>query len=44
MLYKKIIIVTTYDLVVDNLWEIWEPLVLEHSFDFFLAFWKALSS
>ena len=36
--------VTTYDLGTDNLWDVWEPLVLEHSFEVFPAFRKASSS
>ena len=41
---KKIIVVTTYDLETDDLWEVWEPLVLEHFLDVFPAFRKAFSS
>ena len=41
MLYKKIIVVTTYYLGADNLWDIWEPLVLEHFLDFLSVFRKA---
>ena len=41
---KRIIVVTTYYFVTDNLWDIWELLVLEHLFDFFSAFRKAPSS
>ena len=37
---KKIIVVTTYDLGTDDFWNVWEPLVLEHSLDVFLAFRK----
>ena len=35
---------TTYHLGADDLWDIWEPSVLEHSLDFFPALWKASSS
>ena len=38
---KKIIMVMTYHLGADDLWDIWEPSVLEHSFDFFSALQKA---
>ena len=33
--------VTTYDLVANDLWDIWKPLVLEHPLNFFPAFQKA---
>ena len=33
MPYKRIIVVTIYDLGTDDLWDLWEPLVLEHSLD-----------
>ena len=36
--------VTTYNLGMDDLWDIWEPLVLEHAFDVFPAFRKVSSS
>ena len=38
---KRIIVVTTYHLEADDVWDIWEPLVLKHSLEFFLALWKA---
>ena len=41
---KRIIVVTTYNLVADDFWDIWEPSILEHSFNFFPAFRKASSS
>ena len=41
---KKIIVVTTYHLGADNLWDIWELSLLEHSFDFFPALRKIFSS
>ena len=37
---KKIIVVTTYDLRTDDLWDIRESLKLEYSLDNFPAFWK----
>ena len=36
--------VTTDDLKTDNLWDVWEPLVLEYSLDVLSAFRKASSS
>ena len=36
--------VTTYDLETDDLWDVWEPLVLEYSLNIFPAFRKASSS
>ena len=44
MPYKRIIVVTTYDLKTDDFWDVWEPLVLEHSLDVLLAFRKPSSS
>ena len=44
MFCKRIIIVTTYHLGADDLWDIWEPSVLEHSLDFLPALRKASSS
>ena len=44
MPYKRIIVVTTYHLGADNLWDIWEPLVLKHSFDVLPVLRKAYSS
>ena len=41
---KRVIVVATYDLVVDGFWDIWEPSVLKYSFDFFPVFRKASSS
>ena len=41
---KRIIVVTTYDLGTDDLWDVWEPLVLEHSLDVLPTFRKASSS
>ena len=38
---KRIIMVTTYDLGTDDLWDVWEPLVLEHSLDVLPALRKA---
>ena len=35
---------TTYDLGTDDLWDVWEPLVLEHSLDVLPTFQKAFSS
>ena len=36
--------VMTYDLGTDDLWDVWKPLVLEHSLDVLPAFRKASSS
>ena len=36
--------VITYHFGIDNFWDIWETLVLEHSFDVFPALQKACSS
>ena len=36
--------VTTYDLETDDLWDVWELLVLEHSLDVLLTFRKASNS
>ena len=44
MPYKRIIMVTIYYLGADDLWYIWEFLVLEHSVNIFLALQKAFSS
>ena len=44
MFYKKIIMVTTYHLKTDNLWDICKPLVLEYSLDVFLVLQEAYSS
>ena len=44
MPYKRIIVVTTYHLRVDDLWDIYEPLILEDSFDVLAALRKAPSS
>ena len=44
MSYKKIIMVTTYHLKANDLWDIWEPLVLEHFLDFLPALRKASRS
>ena len=41
---KRIIVVTTYDLGTDDFWDVWEPLVLEHSLDVLPALRKASSS
>ena len=41
---KRIIVVMTYDLGTDDLWDVWEPLVLEHSLDVLSTFRKAFSS
>ena len=32
---------TAYHLKADDLWDIWEPLVLEYSLDIFLVLWEA---
>ena len=44
MFCKWIIVVRTYDLVTDNIWDVWEASVLEHSFDVLPLFWKVCSS
>ena len=44
MLCKRIIVVTTYHLRVDDLWDIWELSVLEHSLDVLSVLWEAYSS
>ena len=44
MSYKKIIVVTTYQLRADDLWNIYKPLVLEQSLDVFPVLQKACSS
>ena len=41
---KKIIVVTIYDLGTDDLWDVWQSLVLEHSLNVLPAFRKASSS
>ena len=41
---KRIIVVTTYHLGADDLWDIWESSVLELSLDIFPALRKASSS
>ena len=41
---KKIIVVTTYQLGADDLWDIWESSVLEYSLDFLPALRKTSSS
>ena len=41
MPYKKIIVLMTYHLGADDLWDIWEPLVLEHSLNVLSIFRKA---
>ena len=41
---KWIIVVTTYHLRIDNFWDVWEALVLEHSFIIFLVFQKICKS
>ena len=41
---KRIVVVTTYHHEADDCWDIWKPLVLEHSLDVFLALQKAPSS
>ena len=40
MSYKWVIVVTTYHLGMDDFWDVWEALVLEHFLDFFLVLWK----
>ena len=44
MSYKRIIVVTTYHLGVDNLWNIWESSILEHFLNIFPVLWKAYNS
>ena len=44
MSYKRIIMVTTYHLGVDDFWDIWETTVLEYSLNFLPVLWKAYSS
>ena len=41
---KRIIVVTTYHLGMNNFWDVWEFLILEHSLDVFLVLWKTSSS
>ena len=41
---KRIIVVTTYHLGADDLWDIWKSSVLEHSLNFLPALCKASSS
>ena len=41
---KKIIVVTIYHLGADDLWDIWEFLVLKHSLDILPLFRKTCSS
>ena len=44
MSYKRMIVVMTYHLGTDGLWDIWEPLVLEHSLDILSALQKVYST
>ena len=41
---QKIIVVTTYHLGADNLWDVCEPLVLKHSLDILLVLREACIS
>ena len=44
MPYKRIIVMTTYHLGADDLWDICKLSVVEHSLDVILDLWKARSS
>ena len=44
MLYKRIIVMTTYHLGMNGFWDVWESLELKQSFDVFPALQKAPSS
>ena len=35
MLYKQIVVVTTYHLGTDDFWDVWETLILKHSLNIF---------
>lgn len=43
MSYKQIIVVTIYDLIVNDILDVWEALVVEHFLDVFLVLQKAYS-